>query len=80
MLSENENSNAWVEKQGARSDEGTNLREERDDQQPQKQRHSAGFSEHASFFNCTGLTSVCVFNGIAKEERFVCSYNEHWNS
>ena len=79
MLSENEN-NAWVEKQAARSDEEANLREERDNQPPQKQGYSAGFSEHASFFNCTGLTSVCVFNGIAKEERFVCSYNEHWNS
>ena len=79
MLSENEN-NAWVEKQGARSDEEANLREERDKQQPQKQRYRAGFSEHAYFFNCTGLTSVCAFNGIAKEERFVCSYNEHWNS
>ena len=79
MLSENEN-NAWVEKQATRLDEEANLREERDNQQPQKQRYSAGFSEHAYFFNCTGLTSVCVFNGIAKEERFVWSYNEHWNS
>ena len=50
MLSENEN-NAWVEKQAARSDEEANLREERDKQQPQKQRYRAGFSEHAYFFN-----------------------------
>ena len=68
------------EKQATRSDEEANLREDwRDNQQPQKQRYRAGFSEHAYFFNYTGLTLVCVFNGIAKEEKFVCSSNRHWN-
>ena len=52
MLSKNEN-NAWVEKRAARSDEEANLREERDKQEPQKQRYRAGFSEHAYFFNVT---------------------------
>ena len=41
------------EKQATRSDEEANLRGERDNQQPQKQRCRAGFSEHAYFFNVT---------------------------
>lgn len=50
------------EKQAARSDEEANLREERDNQQPQEERYSAGFYEHAYFFNYTGLTLLGVFN------------------